>query len=94
MNIHLVPAGRHVRRLSPQPDRLVLIVASPSRGKSSLVRNFKLNLKVGDSGTPSPAARPCRRHRPMGGCWVRPAGMCAGYPRSPIGLVSSKPNSG
>ena len=36
------------------------------------------NLKVGDSGTPSPAARPCRRHRPMGRCWVRPAGMSAG----------------
>ena len=47
------------------------------------------------SGAPSPAARPCRRHRPMGGCWVRPAGMCADYPRSgPIGLFSCKPPSG
>ena len=175
----LGPAGRHVRRLSPQPGRLVwlqapagvfsgvvriqvaavgtrvlpaqlpgravgtdrwdaagsgrpacppaipaarsaCLVASPSRGKSYLVRN----LKVGDSGTPSPAARPCRRHsrektrpepgflrnhglamrvspylnlatpeyfpcrrrlRPTGRCWVRSAGMPAGYPRSPIG---------
>jgi hypothetical protein len=45
-----------------------------SRGSFWWVRN----LKVGDSGTPSPAARPCRRHRPTGRCWVRPAGMSAG----------------
>jgi len=34
----------------------------------------------------SSAARPCRRHRPMGRCWIRPAGMSAGYPRSPTGF--------
>ena len=37
-----------------------------------------MKVQVRDSGTPSPAARPCRRHRPMGRCWVRPAGMPAG----------------
>ena len=35
-------------------------------------------------GTPSPAARPCRRHRPTGSLWVRPAGMSDGHPDSPI----------
>ena len=46
------------------------------------------------SGAPSPAARPCRRHRPTGGCWVRPAGMSGGYPRSPTGLFGCRPLSG
>ena len=37
-------------------------------------------------GTPSPAARPCRRHRPTDSLWVRPAGimMSDGHPDSPI----------
>ena len=35
-------------------------------------------------GTPSPAARPCRRHRPTGSRWVRPAGMSDGHPDRPI----------
>ena len=36
-------------------------------------------------GTLSPAARPCRRNRPTGSLWVRPAGMSDGHPDSPIG---------
>jgi len=35
-------------------------------------------------GTPSPAARPCRRQRPTDSLWVGPAGMSDGHPDSPI----------
>ena len=35
-------------------------------------------------GTPSPASRPCRRHRPTGTRSVRPAGMSDGHPDRPI----------
>ena len=47
---------------------------------------FNKTLAVGGLFDFSSAARPCRRHRPMGRCWIRPAGMSAGYPRSPTGF--------
>jgi hypothetical protein len=45
-------------------------------------------------GTPSPAARPCRRHRPTGSLWVRPAGMSDGHPDSPSGYPSRQSQLG
>ncbi len=43
--------------------------------------------KVLPAQLPGPAVD---RLRPTGGCWVRSAGMPAGYPRSPIGWFGQR----
>ena len=80
------------RRAASGSDRPACPTASPIARSGIELSSLYWDVKDGCGqscqptrvGTPSPAARPCRRRRPTGSLWVRPAGMSDGQPDSPI----------